>query len=111
MAGEDEFKVFLSKIGMSESLANSNTLGAMQPFKTIFGYTVPGTNNTKLDHVEVFAGNDRSGMPWVLTRDGYRIVNDGVLSDDNRYQFRRGTSYNGMYGPLLPAKIYQKRNK
>ena len=108
---QKQFELFVSESDLAVKAFNAETLGGAQPFKSAFGYTIPGTDGD-LDHVSVFAGNDSSGTPWVLTKNGYRSVNsDGTFSDGNRLEFQKGTTFNGFNGPLQPDKIYQKKKK
>ncbi len=108
-SNQRQFEIFVSENGLTESPANPETLGKAQPFKSAFGYTIPGTEG-ELDHVSVFAGRDSSGTPWVLTKNGYRSENaDGTLSDDNRYKFQKGVTFVGFNGSLQPDKVYQRQ--
>ena len=96
---EEQFQIFASE-NLSESPANSETLGEAQSFKTIFGYTKQDSEGNPrrdglLDHVSTNAGKDRSGNTWILTKDG----------KSGQFQFQKGSDYWGQ----KPDKVYQEK--
>jgi len=88
---EDQFKTFVSESGLSESPATEETVGNLQPFNSAFGYTKKGEAEV-LDHVSIYAGKDKNGDSWELSKDGY----------DGKVEFKKSEFWGNK-----PDKVYQ----
>jgi RHS repeat-associated protein len=96
-SSQEEFQeAVVDAQGYSEESVNKESLDNAKPFQSVFGYSVPG-NPEKLDHVSMSAGKDRSGVTWVLTKDGYGAT----------LRFQKGADFTGGFnGVVSPDKIY-----
>jgi len=86
---QDLFDLFIAENGYSEKSMGDGGYDDLKPFQSVLGYTQKGFDGNYrkdglLDHVEIFAGKDRSGTPWVFSKGGYL----GPL------QFKRGAKFN-----------------
>ena len=84
--------------GYNAAPIESGGLETAQPFVSVLRYPVPG-QNSKLDHVAIYAGKDKAGNNWVLTKDGYSAP----------FEFRSTTKFEGFNGTLDPSVIYNPK--